>query len=305
MNIKQLEAFLLVAELRNFTKTAGQLGMSQPAVSFQIKALEEELGVTLLERNEKKVLLTEAGRLLYPEIKQMVRHYRKIRAMVNELQGLKSGHLMLGATSMPAECLLPIFIGGFREQYPGVRVSLQVGNSAAVARWLQDREIDIGVLGAAMGGESIEYHPWLEDELIFIVPSWHPWAGNNISLEELTRESLIIREAGSGTRQALEAKLAEHNINVEHFPSILELGSSQSMVQAVRAGLGIAAVSRRAAHDALEASKVARVIIPGMQIRYYLYLAWPRQVSNGLSAAIFKSFLMDRELCRRLLGETG
>ncbi|RKO68097.1 selenium metabolism-associated LysR family transcriptional regulator [Desulfofundulus salinus] len=305
MNIKQLEAFLLVAELRNFTKAAGQLGMSQPAVSFQIKALEEELGVTLLERNEKKVLLTEAGRLLYPEIKQMVRHYRKIRAMVNELQGLKSGHLMLGATSMPAECLLPIFIGGFREQYPGVRVSLQVGNSTIVARWLQDREIDIGVLGTAVGGDGIEYHSWLEDELIFIVPSWHPWAGNNISLEELTHEPLIIREVGSGTRQALEAKLAEHNITVEHFPSILELGSSQSMVQAVRAGLGIAAVSRRAAHDALEAGKVAQVIIPELQIRYYLYLAWPRQVSNGLTASIFKSFLMDRELCRRLLGKTG
>ncbi|MDK2888353.1 MAG: LysR family transcriptional regulator, low CO2-responsive transcriptional regulator [Thermoanaerobacter sp.] len=303
MNIKQLEAFLLVAELRNFTRTAGQLGMSQPAVSFQIKALEEELGVTLLERNEKKVLLTEAGRLLYPEIKQMVRHYRKIRAMVNELQDLKSGHLLLGATGMPAECLLPIFIGGFREQYPGFRISMQVGNSAAVARWLQDREIDLGILGTATGGEDIEYHPWLEDELIFIVPYWHPWAGNSISLEELTREPLIIRETGSGTRQALEAKLAEHNINVEHFPGLLELGSNQSVVQAVRAGLGIAAVSRRAARDALKTGKVARVNIPGLQIRCCLYLAWPRQVSNGPSTAIFRSFLMDRELCRRLLGE--
>ncbi|MGB9803177.1 selenium metabolism-associated LysR family transcriptional regulator [Desulfofundulus sp.] len=305
MNIKQLEAFLLVAELRNFTKTAAQLGMSQPAVSFQIKALEEELGVTLLERNEKKVLLTEAGRLLYPEIKQVVRHYRKIRAMVNELQGLKSGHLMLGATSMPAEYLLPIFIGGFREQYPGVRVSLQVGNSTTVARWLRDREIDLGVLGTAAGGEGIEYHPWLEDELIFIVPSWHPWAGGNISLEELVREPLIIRESGSGTRQALEAKLAEHNVTVEHFPGILELGSNQSMVRAVQAGLGIAAVSSRMVHESLATGKVARVIIPELQIRYHLYVAWPHQVSNGLSATIFKSFLTDRELCNRLLGNKG
>ncbi|WP_027717484.1 selenium metabolism-associated LysR family transcriptional regulator [Desulfovirgula thermocuniculi] len=300
MNIKQLEAFLLVAELRNFTKAAGLLGMSQPAVSFHIKSLEEELGVTLLERNEKKVVLTEAGRLLCPEIRQIMRHYRKIKAMVSELKGLKSGHLILGATGTPAECFLPFFIGGFREQYPGVRITLQLGNSASIARWLEEREVDLGILGASLRCENVEYHPWLEDDLVIIVPPWHPWAGKRISLEELVREPLVVREPGSATRQALEGRLAGQGMTLEHFPTVLELGSNQAVIQAVRVGLGVAPVSRHAARSALKEGQVAEVQVPGLEVHYYYYLAWPRQ-ENSLSASIFRGFLLDREICRRLL----
>ncbi|MBE3589106.1 MAG: LysR family transcriptional regulator [Thermoanaerobacteraceae bacterium] len=305
MNIRQLEAFLLVAELRNFTRAAGLLGMTQPAVSFQIKALEEDLQVTLLERNEKKVILSEAGRLLYPEVKQMLRHYRKIRAVTEELRGLKAGHLVLGATDVPGECLLPALIGGFREHYPGVRITLQVGNSAAVSRWLQEREIDLGVLGLAAELEGIQFHPWLEDQLAFIVPPWHPRAGQEIPLEELTREPFIIREDGSGARQALENKLAQYNLVMHDFPAVLELGSSQSIIRAVRSGLGVGAVSLRAAEESLQAGKIKAITVSGLEIKHYFYLAWPRKTANGLTANTFRHFILDRDTCSRLLKREG
>lgn len=302
MNLKQLEAFLLVAELRNFTRAAGQLGMSQPAVSFQIKALEEELQVTLLERTEKKVVLTEAGRLLYPEARQMLRHYRKIRAVVDELRGLKSGHLILGATGVPGECFLPVFIGAFREQYPGVRVTLRVGSNTVIVRWLQEREIDLGILGTTAAGEGIRYHPWLEEQLIFIVPGWHPLAGKQADLEEITREPLLIREKDSGARQIMESKLAEHNISLQDFPSVLELGSSQAIIKAVDAGLGAGMVSRRAAADARAAGRVKELTVPGWQLKQTFYLAWAvQQPVNNLTLNTFREFIQDRDICRRLL----
>ena len=159
MNIKQLEAFLLIAQLKNFTRAAAQLDMSQPAISFQIKSLEEELSITLFERAEKKVVLTEAGRLLFPVAMQMIRQYNKIRAGIDDLREVKAGHLQLGAIPVAGECLLPVIIGGFREQHPAVTVSLQIGGSAQVARWIKDRDVEIGILGYPVKADGVECRP--------------------------------------------------------------------------------------------------------------------------------------------------
>jgi len=119
MNFKQLEAFLWVAELQSFTKAARQLYISQPAISFQIKALEEDLQAPLFQRGDKKVMLTEAGRVLYPEAKKMLRHYQKIKEGLEDLKGLKTGHLMVGASTIPGEYILPLLIGGFKKNTRG------------------------------------------------------------------------------------------------------------------------------------------------------------------------------------------
>jgi DNA-binding transcriptional LysR family regulator len=153
MNFKQLEAFIWVAELQSFTKASRQLFMSQPAVSFQIKALEEDLQVTLFQRGDKKVILTEAGRLLYPEAKQMIRHYNRIKAGLDDLKGLKTGHLVVGASTIPGEYLLPVLIGGFKEKYPGIKITLKVAGSGQVGRWVREREIDFGITGLLSTGK--------------------------------------------------------------------------------------------------------------------------------------------------------
>lgn len=302
MNFKQLEAFLWVSELQSFTKAARQLYMSQPAVSFQIKALEEDLQVALFQRGDKKVILTEAGRLLYPEAKQMLRHYHKIKAGLDDLKGLKTGHLVVGAGTIPGEYLLPLLIGGFKEKYPGIQIALKVAGSGQVGRWVREREIDMGITGAPVEGEGIDCLPWLQDQLVLIVPPSHPWANMNaINVSDLKNESMIMREQGSGTRRTLEKKLEEHNVALEKIPQGMELGSTRAVITAVEAGLGISIVSRCAVKEALELRRVREVQVVGLDLSRYLYQVRHNHGMGGFAIEAFNSFINDREICGRFL----
>jgi DNA-binding transcriptional LysR family regulator len=300
MNIKQLETFLLIAHLKNFTKAAAQLDMSQPAVSFQIKSLEEDLNISLFERNDKKVHLTEAGRLLYPTAMQMVRQYNKIKAGIDDLREIKAGHLMLGATPVPGEWMLPMVIGGFREQYPAVTVSMQVGASNRISRWLQDREVDMAILGVPVKLENVECQPWLHDYMSIITPRWHPLAGKEVSMTDLTGEAIVLREVGSGSRLAMEREFARHGVMLDQFASTQELGSVQAVVNAVRLGLGIGVVSRLSVRDLVEKDLLGEVRVADLDLSYDLYLAWNRPGSEGLAARAFRAFITSGEITERL-----
>lgn len=302
MNFKQLEAFLWVAELQSFTKAARQLYMSQPAVSFQIKALEEDLQVALFQRGDKKVILTEAGRLLYPEAKQMLRYYHKIKAGLDDLKGLKSGHLIVGASTIPGEYLLPFLVGGFKEKYPGIHVSMKIAGSGQVARWVKEREIDLGITGTPVEGEGIECTPWIRDQLIIVTHPSHPWTNTDrVRVSDLRNESMILREQGSGTRKTIERKLAEHNISLDNIPQSMELGSTRAVLTAVEAGLGISIVSKCASRESLELGRVKEVQVDGLDLNRYLYQVRHNQGMGGFAREAFAGFINDREVCSRFL----
>ncbi|MFX4260773.1 selenium metabolism-associated LysR family transcriptional regulator [Pelotomaculum propionicicum] len=302
MNFKQLEAFIWVAELQSFTKASRQLFMSQPAVSFQIKALEEDLQVTLFQRGDKKVILTEAGRLLYPEAKQLIRHYNRIKAGLDDLKGLKTGHLVVGASTIPGEYLLPILIGGFKEKYPGIKITLKVAGSGQVGRWVREREIDFGITGAPIDWEGTECVSWLKDQLVLIVPPSHPWAEiKEVSLEDLKKETIILRERGSGTRRTLEQKLAEQNISLEKLPHGMELGSTRSVITAVEAKLGISIVSRYAVSEALSLGLVKEVKLGGIDLSRYLYQIKHSQGMGGYALEAFMAYINDKESTQEFL----
>jgi len=273
MNFKQLEAFIRVAELQSFTRAAKQLYMSQPAISFQIKALEEDLSVTLLQRSERKVALTEAGRLLYPEAKQMLGHYNKIKAGLDALRGLKAGHMIIGASTIPGEYLLPGIIGSFRSKYPGVRVILRIAGSGDVLKWLQERDIDLGVVGAIGEQDNVEFTKWLDDELVLVVPPGHRWSGKTIEISELLGEKLILREEGSGTRKSMFNILERQGLSIGDLTVEMELGSTRSVISAVQAGMGIALVSNWAAADVIEAGKLGETKIKGINLTRGFFLA--------------------------------
>jgi len=297
MNFKQLEAFLWVAELQSFTKAARQLYMSQPAVSFQIKALEEDLEVTLFKRGDKKIVLTDAGRLLYPEAKQMFRHYQKIKAGLDDLKGLKTGHLVVGAGTIPGEYLLPLLIGEFKKRYPGIQVTLKVSGSGQVERWVREREIDLGITGMSVESEGIECLPWLQDQLLLIVPPSHPWVDlGTIELSDLKKEVMIFREQGSGTRRTIEQKLAEHNIDVSEITVGMELGSTRAVITAVEAGLGVSIVSRYAARESLELGWVREVQVAGFDLRRTLYQVRHSQNLGGFAVEAFTEFINDPQI---------
>lgn len=295
---------MLIAQLKNFTKAAARLNMSQPAVSFQIKSMEEELQITLFERSDKKVLLTEAGRLLYPTATQMVRQFNKIKAGIDDLRDVKAGHLMLGATPVAGEWIMPLVIGGFRELYPAVTVSLQVGGSAHVAKWLAEREVEMGILGVSLKLEGIECQPWLKDEMTLITPSWHPLNGAEVPLSALTGESIVVREAGSGSRQVLEQQFLKYHVSLDQFVGLLELGSAQAVINAVRLGLGIGAVSQRSVEEFLARGDLGEVTVPGLNLDTDLYLAWGQPDKESFASRAFRQFLTDEEITGRLLQES-
>ena len=273
MNFKQLEAFIRVAELQSFTRAARQLYMSQPAISFQIKALEEELSVTLLQRSERKVALTAAGRLLYPEAKQMLGHYNKIKAGLDALRGLKAGHIVIGASTIPGEYILPGIIGTFRASYPGVRVELRIAGSGEVLKWLQERDIDLGVIGALGEQENMEFTQWLRDELVLVVPPGHNWSEKTIELDALLSEKMIMREEGSGTRKSMCSILEKGGLSTSDLQVEMVLGSTRSVISAVQAGLGVALVSSCAVTDIIASGKLGTAKIKGINLIRHFYLA--------------------------------
>jgi len=296
MNFKQLESFLWVADLQSFTKAARQLYMSQPAVSFQIKALEEDLEVMLFKRGDKKMVLTDAGQLLYSEAKQMFRHYQKIKAGLDDLKGLKTGHLVVGAGTIPGEYLLPLLIGEFKKKYPGIQITLKVSGSGQVERWIREREIDLGITGILVEGQEIECRPWLQDQLVLIVPSLHPWADlGTIKVSDLKNETMIFREQGSGTRRTIEQKLVEHNIAIEQIPKGIELGSSRAVITAVEAGLGVSIVSRYAVKEPLELGRVRVVQVDNFDLSRNFYQVQHSQSMAGYAIEAFIDFINNHE----------
>lgn len=296
MNLKQLEAFLRVADLKSFTGAARQLYMSQPAVSFQIKALEDELKVALFQRNDKKVILTEAGRLLYPRAKEILVHYHKVIEDLDNLKGLKIGQLNIGASTIPGEYILPLFMGDFSKAYPGIKVTLKVGGSGEVINWVNDKEVALGVTGTRVEGSWLECEPWINDELVLIAPATSYWhKKNEISPEELTGYPLILREPGSGTRKTVENRLKKKGITLDKCKVVLEVGSTRSVITAVQAGLGLSFVSRWAARDTLKLKKIREISIPELFLRRKLYLVRNVQaLGGGFAASAFIEYVKDR-----------
>ena len=299
MNFKQIESFLWVADLQSFTKAARHLYMSQPAISFQIKALEEDLAVVLFKRGEKKMVLTDAGQLLYKEAKQILQHYQKMKVDLDDLKGLKTGQLTVGACNIPGEYVLPHLIGDFFKTYPGVKINLRIADSRQIIQLLTSREIDVGFTGVPSEGNDINCFPWLKDELQLIVPLSHRWAGlESIEAADLVNENFIFRERGSGTRQTVE-EILRAKIPVDQIPKWLELGSSKAVITAVETGLGVSIVSRYAARDAVEAGRVKVTPVADLELSRNFYQLLNKQSADGFVMKTFIDHINNDGICNR------
>jgi DNA-binding transcriptional LysR family regulator len=292
MNLKQLEVFLWVAELKGFTKAAKRLYMSQPAVSFQIQSLEEFLGVKLFWRNEKNVILTEAGKLLFEQAKQVVAHYYKIKSAINDLKELKTGSFTIGASTIPGEYVLPKLIGNFHRQFPGIQINMRIAGSAQIETWLLNRDIDIGFCGTPISGKEIECLPFLTDHLVLIAPPDHfRKAGEEVKIDNLIKEKFILRESGSGTRKTFEASLARIGISKEQLNVVMEMGSTRAIITAVEAGLGVSVVSFLAAREPLLLGLIKEIPVHDLDLNRKLYVIRDQSWMNNFAAEAFYNFI--------------
>ena len=287
MNFKQIESFLWVADLQSFTKAARQLYMSQPAISFQIKALEEDLSVVLFKRGEKKMVLTDAGQLLYKEAKHMLKHYQKMKTGLDDLKGLKTGQLTVGASIIPGEYVLPYLIGDFYRDYPGVKINLKISGSRQIIQWVTNREIDLGFTGVPADGNEIICDVWLKDDLRLIVPISHKWSElDYIEATDLIKEHFIFRERGSGTRQAVD-DILNKIIPIDQIPKWLELGSSRAVITAVETGLGVSIVSQHVAREAVDLGRIKTVRIANLELSRNIYRVQHKQSIGGFVMQTF------------------
>ncbi len=290
IGFKHLQAFTVVARERSFTRAAEILFQTQPALSKQVKDLERYLDAILLDRQNKEVTLTEAGELFYPEARRILEGMERSREALAELRNLTKGRILLGASTLPGEYILPEYIGEFRKMYPGLKIELKIDDTGHTVQRLKAREIQIGLIGALPGDPELSITPCIKDELILIAPlAGHP---DRYALAQLPWEMMIYREPGSGTRRVVEQFLAALGISPAKAFAGMEIGSTKAIINAVAAGLGISFVSRWAVQDALALGKVKEIRLDCGTIRRWIYLAELKGRYASPAVKTFREYIM-------------
>lgn len=292
----QLLVFKAVAEQKSFSGAAKVLHMTQPAISIHIQNLEEYFGTRLLDRTNRYVSLTEAGRVLYHYAVELSRLYDEARKAVAEVTGKVKGKLVIGATLTIGEYLLPRIAGYFKQRYPEVDITLQIANTQEIVRRVLGHELDLGLVEGRVEHPDLIQQNIYQDELVLIVPPQHPWAEREeISLEELRKEPLILREKGSGTRQVAEEGLKKAGLDLCALKIIMELGSTQAIKEAVEAGLGVAIISRLAIKKESRNNLLREVRLQGVDFKRPLRVAYSRHKFRSPSTEAFLKLLLSKE----------
>jgi DNA-binding transcriptional LysR family regulator len=241
---RRLQVFHTVARLLSFTKAAETLHMTQPAVTFQVRQLEEYFNTRLFDRTHNRISLTEAGARVYQYSDKIFELYSEMENAVREMTGEISGSLTIGASTTIAEYMLPALLGDFRAKYPDVSIHLKVSNTDGIVSMVENNAIDLGVVEAPVSNKNLVVDECRRDKLVAIVPPGHPKAElSKITLDELLEYPFICREEGSGTREVI-AEYMNAGGNCQACMKIaMELGSPEAVKGAVEAGMGISVVS--------------------------------------------------------------
>ena len=287
--LRQLRVFESVARKLSFSRAAAELHLSQPAVSMQVKLLEEQAGLPLFERLGKKVFLTEAGAELHHYSRVIAQQLRDAEEALAARQGLSQGRLVIAMVST-AKYLVPPLLARFLKRHPGVTVKLSANNREVVLRQLADNEVDLAIMGRPPEGMAAVAEPFARHPHVIIAAPGHPLAKKRrIALARLAQETFLIREPGSGTRGLLERLFAEHRLPLNVS---MEMASNETIKQAVRAGMGISLLSLHTIGLELKTRRLAVLDVQGLPIVrdwYAVHLAAKRL--SPLAQA-FKDFLL-------------
>ena len=267
MNLDYLKTYLEVIKLRSFSEVAKKLSISQPAVSFQIQKLEQDLGVRLIDRSQRAITMTEAGKRLVRFAQTVEAERGRLRHDLDQLREEVTGDLVVAASTIPGEFLLPPILGEFKRLHPAIRVQVVVSDSLTVISGVRDGAYEVGFCGIAPEGQDLESFKTAGDEIVLIVFPEHPFAERQeVSLVELEGEPLIFREETSGTQQSLQAFLSKTGLDLRKWVPNLVLGTTQAVVCAVEVGAGIAFVSNLAIKKSVALGLVKQVAVDGLRL---------------------------------------
>jgi DNA-binding transcriptional LysR family regulator len=250
---RRLQVFHTVARLLSFTKAAESLHMTQPAVTFQVRQLEEYFNTRLFDRTHNRISLTEAGKRVYEYADEIFDLYAKMENAVRDMTGEISGVLIIGASTTIAEYMLPSLLGDFKRKYPEINVHLKVSNSDGIVSMVENNDIDLGVVEAPVMNKNLVVENCRNDSLVAIVPPQHVLAGKqSVKLAELMEHAYIAREEGSGTREVIQEYLTNAGFKPADVNIAMELGSPEAIKGAVEAGMGVSIVSEVTIHKELQ-----------------------------------------------------
>ena len=291
-DLRQLEIFSKVVELRSFSKAANAVFLAQASVSERIANLEKAIGTKLIDRLGRQILPTRAGELLYKHAVLLLDMKRTARLEMENFLGVKQGDIRLGGSTIPGEYILPEVIGRFYRKYPLISVSLTIADTGKIEELVHDGELELGVIGSKSSHREILHSELWKDELVLAVPLEHRWANKRlISLKELYEEPFILREAGSGTLKILDVYLKEAGSDgVVALKAIARLGTSTSVKEAVKSGLGISILSSRALKTDLQANLLHTVKIKGLppMLRSFYLIRHNRRIASPLCHAMIE-----------------
>jgi DNA-binding transcriptional LysR family regulator len=292
INLNALRVFVAVATHRGFTKAAGVLHLSQPAVSKAVQVLETEVGMPLFERGAGPLRVTHAGVTLLDRAHELFAVERSAEEELRALRGLERGVLRVGASTTIATYMLPSILGTFRALHPGVAMHVESGNTRTIARTLARRRLDVALVEGPVPDNRFVSVPWRNDELVVIAPPDHALTKHHtrVSPSRLVQHDFVYREPGSGTRDVADAVLHEHGLT----PRIaLTLDSTEAVKQAVAAGLGLAVVSRAAASDQLALGTVKEIRLAGLHFPRQLTILQLAGRRSNLPAVAFEKLLRE------------
>ena len=290
LTLQQLKLFEAVSRLGSYTRAAEELCITQPAVSIQIKRLEEQVGLPLFEHVGKKTFPTVAGKTVCDASIDILNRVNILKSSIEDLKGTVKGELQMSVVTT-AKYFLPELLGVFLQQYPEVVPKLKFTNRARVIDRLMNNDDDFVVMGQIPKDENLKAYPILNNILGIIAHNDHPLANKkNITIKELAKQRFLIRESGSGTRVVFDQLLQEHGVEIEPY---MELGSSEAIKQAVMAGLGIAVLSLHSVQLERDVNKLTVLDVEGFPLKRRWYAVHLKGKKLSLVAQTFLDYILD------------
>jgi DNA-binding transcriptional LysR family regulator len=269
MSDRRLKVFHTVAKLLSFTRAAEALHMTQPAVTFQVRQLEEAFNTRLFDRTHNKVSLTPTGEKVSDFAERIFDLYTEMENSVRDLTGEISGALTIGASTTIAEYMLPALLGEFKNRYPEINLRLKVSNSEGIVSMVEQNVIDLGVVEAPVSNKNLIVEVCKDDHLVVVAAPDHELAqrGGKVRPAELKQYPFVSREEGSGTREVIMQYLLDENVNPAEMNYCLELGSPEALKGAVEAGMGISILSRSTIDKELKLNTLVELQLQKFRVR--------------------------------------
>jgi DNA-binding transcriptional LysR family regulator len=292
MDIHQLRVFVSVFRNKSFSKASDELHLTQPTISNHIKSLESEFDCKLFDRLGRTIIPTKEADVLYGHSMEIIEKANVLKEAIGEVRKDLTGKLTIGASTIPGVYLLPLILTGFQKKYPLISLQISISDSGGILESIASHELLLGVVGAKLGNELINYVPLIEDELIVVSPP-SLIKNRQLELKELVELPMVLREEGSGTRRETETFLETKGVTTEDLKIAGIFGSTDAVKQAVKAGLGVTILSRFAVADELEYKILEEIKLTDMQMKRKFYVVTHKKRTLPNLYDTFLKYLLD------------